>query len=43
MDVKKNITSIFMVPTLQVPKDALRSNGFINGYVKYAGKEEHYE
>jgi hypothetical protein len=32
-----------MVPTLQVPKDALRSNGFINGYVKDAGKEEHYE
>ena len=34
MGIKKNITSIFMVPTLKVPKDALMSNGFINGYTK---------
>lgn len=32
--IKKTITSIFMVPTLQVPKSALRNNGFINGYIK---------
>lgn len=43
MEVKKNITSIFMVPTLKVPKDALRGNGFINAYVKDARKEDHYE
>ena len=43
MEVKKNITSIFMVPTLKVPKDALRGNGFINAYIKDARKEDHYE
>lgn len=43
MEIKKNITSIFMVPTLKVPKDALRGNGFINAYVKDARKEDHYE
>jgi hypothetical protein len=42
MEVKKNITSIFMVPTLKVPKDALRSNGFINAYIKDAGREDQY-
>lgn len=42
MEVKKNITSIFMVPTLKVPKDALKSNGFINAYIKDAGREDQY-
>jgi hypothetical protein len=42
MEIKKNITSIFMVPTLKVPKDALRSNGFINAYIKDAGREDQY-
>ena len=31
-----------MVPTLKVPKDALRSNGFINAYIKDAGREDQY-
>jgi hypothetical protein len=43
MEIKKTITSIFMVPTLKVPKDALRENGFINGYVKDGGREVQYE
>lgn len=43
MEIKKNITSIFMVPTLKVPKDALRGNGFINAYVKDARKEDQYK
>ena len=43
MEIKKNITSIFMVPTLKVPKDALRGNGFINAYVKDARREDHYD
>jgi hypothetical protein len=43
MEIKKNITSIFMVPTLKVPKDALRGNGFINAYVKDATKEDCYD
>lgn len=43
MEIKKNITSIFMVPTLKVPKDALRSNGFINAYIKDDRREDQYK
>jgi len=43
MEIKKNITSIFMVPTIKAPKDALRSNGFINAYIKDARKEDQYK
>ena len=43
MEIKKNITSIFMVPTLKVPKDALRGNGFINAYVKDDRREDAYK
>ncbi len=32
-----------MVPTLKVPKDALLSNGFINGYIKDTRKEDQYK
>ncbi len=32
-----------MVPTLKVPKDALRGNGFINAYVRDVRKEDHYD
>ena len=32
-----------MVPTLKVPKDALKENGFINGYVKDGSREVQYE
>ena len=32
-----------MVPTLKVPKDALRGNGFINAYIKDSRKEDHYK
>lgn len=31
-----------MVPTLKVPKDALKGNGFINAYIKDATKEDDY-
>ena len=43
MEIKKNITSIFIVPTLGFPKDSLKSNGFINGYIKDEGKDTEYE
>lgn len=33
MEVKKTITSIFMVPTLKIDRDLLKDNGFINGYI----------
>ena len=43
MDIKKTITSVFMVPTLKIDRDELRDNGFINGYVHDAGKDTQYE
>ena len=43
MGVKKTITSIFMVPTLNIPKDQLKGNGFINGYSKDGSREVQYE
>jgi hypothetical protein len=43
MEIKKNITSIFMVPTLKVPKDALKNNGFINAYIRDARREDQYK
>ncbi len=39
MEIEKNITSIFMVPTLKIPKDTLLDNGFINGYVRDLNRE----
>jgi hypothetical protein len=41
--IKKTITSIFIVPTLNFPKDSLKSNGFINGYIKDDRKDTQYE
>lgn len=38
----KTITTIFMVPTLKIDKDALKENGFINGYVKDSHREVQY-
>ena len=32
-----------MVPTLKVPKDELRNNGFINGYIKDENREVQYD
>lgn len=42
-EIKKTITSIFMVPTLKVPKDELKENGFINAYIKDGSREMQYE
>jgi hypothetical protein len=43
MDVKKTITTIFMVPTLKIPKGELQNNGFINAYIKDGSREVQYE
>ena len=43
MEIKKTITSIFMVPTLKAPKDALRANGFVNAYILDGSREDHYD
>lgn len=41
--IKKNVTSIFMVPTLKIEKGKLASNGFINAYIKDSRKEDVYD
>lgn len=33
MEIKKTITSIFMVPTLKIDRGNLRDNGFLNAYI----------
>jgi hypothetical protein len=33
MELKKTITSIFMVPTLKIDRAHLRDNGFLNAYI----------
>lgn len=43
MDLKRTITSIFIVPTLKINKDQLKENGFVNGYYKDGHKEVQYE
>lgn len=43
MDIKKTITSIFIVPTLSIDKEKLADNGYINGYIKDARKDVQYE
>jgi len=43
MEVKKNVTSLFIVPTLNINKDNIKNNNFINGYVKDLRRDVHYE
>ena len=43
MEIKKTITSIFIVPTLSIGKERLADNGFINGYVKDSRRDVQYE
>lgn len=39
----KTITTIFMVPTLNIPREELKNNGFINGYVKDSHRDVQYK
>lgn len=43
MEIKKTITSIFMVPTLKIGRDPLLNNGFINGYISDKRRDVQYE
>lgn len=43
MTDKKTITTIFIVPTLEIGRDKLKDNGFLNGYIKDARKDYCYE
>lgn len=42
-EIKKNITSIFMVPTLGIPREKLRTNGFVNAYIRDDKRDVQYE
>jgi hypothetical protein len=42
MELKKTITSIFMVPTLKIGREKLIDNNFINAYVKDGSKDVQY-
>lgn len=42
MEIKKTITSIFIVPTLSIGKEKLGDNGYINGYIKDNRKDVQY-
>ena len=43
MNLEKTITSIFMVPTLKIPKEQMSKNNFINGYIKDLNRDVQYE
>lgn len=42
-DIKKTITTIFMVPTLKINREKLMENKFINAYSKDGEREVQYE
>jgi hypothetical protein len=43
MELKKTITSIFMVPTLKINKDDFKNNGFLNGYLRDKRRHTQYK
>jgi hypothetical protein len=43
MELKKTITSIFIVPTFKIDREKLKSHGFINGYIKDETAKVDYE
>ena len=43
MELKRTITSIFIVPTFGIDRKSLKENSFINGYVEDASKEVQYD
>ena len=42
-EAKKTICSIFYVPLLQIPREALKNNGFINGFERDVDNDSFYE
>ena len=43
MELKKTITSIFIVPTLKINRDKLKENGYLNGYMNDVRRDVQYE
>jgi len=42
MEIRKTITSIFLVPILKIERDKLKDNGFLNGYVHDLSRDIQY-
>jgi hypothetical protein len=43
MELKKTITSIFIVPTLKIHRDKLKENGYLNGYISDVRRDVQYQ
>ena len=43
MELKKTITSIFIVPTLKINRDKLKENGYLNGYFSDVRRDIQYQ
>jgi len=43
MEITRTITTVFMVPTLKIPKEELLGNGFVNAFIKDELAEIQYE
>ena len=43
MAVRKNITSIFMAPTLKVPNEGFKHHGYINSFIRDEQRDVQYE
>jgi hypothetical protein len=43
MELKKTITSIFIVPTLKINRDKLKENGYLNGYISDVRRDVQYQ
>lgn len=43
MNTNKTITSVFIVPTLKIPKNKLKENGFINGFIGDSKRDIQYD
>ena len=43
MELKKTITSIFMVPTLKIDREKLKNNEFVNAYIKDGSRDVQYK
>lgn len=43
MELKKTITSIFIVPTLKINREKLRENGYLNGYLSDVRRDIQYQ
>lgn len=43
MELKKTITTIFIVPTLKINRDDLKENGYLNGYLSDVRKDVQYK